>query len=253
MEDNWRRMISQIRAAFALGWLNGIVAARRNPLWLISNIVPPTSFLILMRLYARPDMLLFALIGGLIMTITSNAIGLMGDTVFYKREVKLQDMMVASPMRPVSYMFGLMLSGLFFSIPGIGLFIILMIYYGILNWGNFLVYLIASILSLLTLSGLSFTLATFVKEPRFVWPLSGILSFVMSVIPPVYYPSIILPHSVAVISMIIPTSATAAIFHYHSNLITKLPIPEIMLWGILLMEAVLFLELAMYRSRWREV
>jgi ABC-2 type transport system permease protein len=253
MENNWRRMKHQLRAAFAFGWLNGFVAARRNPLWLISNIVPPTSFLILMRLYARPDMLLFALIGGLIMTIASNAIGLMGDTVFYKREVKLQDMMVASPMRPLSYMFGLMLSGLFFSIPGIGLFIVLMIHYGLLTWGNFLIYLVASFISLLTLSGLSFTLATFVKEPRFVWPLSGILSFIISVIPPIYYPSTILPRTLALLAMFIPTSTAAAIFHYHSGLITYLPLPEILLWFILIVEAVIFLEIAKYRSRWREV
>jgi ABC-2 type transport system permease protein len=253
MEVDWRRVISQLRSALALGWLNGIVAARRNPLWLLSNIVPPTSFLILMRLYARPDMLLFALIGGLQMTIASNAIGLMGDTVFYKREVKLQDMMVASPMRPVSYMFGLMLSGLFFSIPGIGIFIVLMVYYGLLNWGNLLIYIFASLLSLITLSGLSFTLATFVKEPRFVWPLSGILSFAISVIPPVYYPSTILPDWLAKISMFIPTSVAAAIFHYHSGLIKILPLPEILLWGVLVLEAILFLEVAMHRSRWREV
>jgi len=252
MEVNWRRILAQIRAAYALGWLNGVVAARRNPLWLISNLIPPTSFLILMRLYARPDMLLFALVGGLVMTIASNAIGLMGDTVFYKREVKFQDMMVASPMRPVSYMFGLMLSGLFFSIPGISIFIVLMVYYKILNLGNLLIYLFASLLSLLSLSGLSFTLATFVKEPRFVWPLSGILSFAISVIPPVYYPSTILPHWIAGISMFIPTSTAAALFHYHSGLIDSLPLPEAILWAILIIETIAFLEISMYRSRWRE-
>jgi len=252
MEVNWRRILAQIRAAYALGWLNGVVAARRNPLWLISNLIPPTSFLILMMLYARPDMLLFALVGGLVMTIASNAIGLMGDTVFYKREVKFQDMMVASPMRPVSYMFGLMLSGLFFSIPGISIFIVLMVYYKILNLGNLLIYLFASLLSLLSLSGLSFTLATFVKEPRFVWPLSGILSFAISVIPPVYYPSTILPYWVAGISMLIPTSTAAALFHYHSGLIDSLPLPEAILWAILIIETIAFLEISMYRSRWRE-
>jgi len=252
MEVNWRRILAQIRAAYALGWLNGVVAARRNPLWLISNLVPPTSFLILMRLYARQDMLLFALVGGLVMTIASNAIGLMGDTVFYKREVKFQDMMVASPLRPVSYMFGLMLSGLFFSIPGISIFIVLMVYYKILNFGNLLIYLFASLLSLLSLSGLSFTLATFVKEPRFVWPLSGILSFAISVIPPVYYPSTILPQWIASISMFIPTSTAAALFNYHSGLIESLPLPEAVLWAILFAETIAFLEISMYRSRWRE-
>lgn len=246
-------MIVQARAALALAWLNGIVAARRNPLWMISNIVPPASFLILMRLYARPDMLMFSLVGGLLMIISSNAIGLMGDTVFYKREVKFQDMMVASPIRPVSYLMGLMLSGLFFSIPGIGLFVVLMVYYNILNLSNLIYYIFALLLSLLSLSGLSFTLATFVKEPRFVWPLSGILSFAISVIPPVYYPSTILPPLIAKISMIVPTSSTAAILHYHLGLIPMLPINEIFLWIILVVEMILFMEIAMYRSRWREI
>lgn len=247
-----RRIIKQIRAVIALGWLNGAVAAKRNPLWVISNIVPPLTFLILIKLYARPDMLEFALIGGLIMTLSSNAIGLMGDTVFYKREVKLQDMVVASPMGPLSYMFGLVFSGILFSIPGFLLFVLLMVHYNMLNAYNSLPLMLASVLTLISLSGLAFTLATFVKEPRFVWPLSGILSFIISVLPPVYYPASILPDYIAKLSMLIPTSSSAAIFHLYTSIESRAPLPLLVIWLILIIESIIFLQIAMKRSQWRE-
>ncbi|HEW64207.1 ABC transporter permease [Fervidicoccus fontis] len=252
MEHNKRRIILQLRGAISLGWLNGVVAARRNPLWIISNLIPPITFLILMKIYARPEMMEYALIGGFIMIIASNAIGLMGDTVFYKREVKFQDMIVASPMTPVAYMFGLVLSGAFFSIPGITLFLILMAYYHLLSFVAFGVIILSSILSLVALSGLAFTLATFVKEPRFVWPLSGILSFLISVLPPVYYPWILLNKWLAVISMFIPSSSAAALFQKHLGLTSSLPMNELFIWIILIVESLLLLEVAMKLSNWRE-
>ena len=243
----------QVRGAFAFGWLNGVIAAKRNPLWVVSYLIAPISFLILIRIFAREEMLGFALVGGMLMTVAANGIGIMGDAVFYKNTIKLQDMMVASPMTPLAYLFGLVLSGLFFALPGLVLFGVLMAGYGLLSAENVLVLALASLVSLVSLSGLGFTLATFVGEERFVWPLLSILTFLLTVLPPVYYPSTFLPEPLQVAAVFVPTSNAAMIFHKHTGLLETLPISEVLVWVVGLLEAAVFQAIAMYRSRWREV
>ncbi len=248
-----RKIYVQARSAFAFGWLNGVVATKRNPLWVINYLVAPLSFLVFISIFAREEMLGYAMVGGLLMTITSNGIGLMGDTVFYKNTIKLQDMMVASPMTPLAYLGGLVLSGLFFAVPGLIIFWALMAKYGLLTLSNIHLLALASLFSLASLSGIGFTLATFVKEERFVWPLLGILTFALTVLPPVYYPHTLLPQFLRLIAIFIPTSGTAMIFHKHTGLLESLVVPEIVIWTVLLAESIIFLGIAMYRSRWREV
>jgi ABC-2 type transport system permease protein len=247
-----RRIYRQLRASIAFAWLNGIVAARRNPLWVISYIIAPLSFLVLIRVFAKESMIGYGLVGGLLMTIVSNGIGLMGDTVFYKNTIKLQDMMVASPLNPLSYLTGFVLSGLFFAIPGLTIFWILMIYYGLLTLGNALVLTIISLLTLVPMAGIGFITAGLVKEERFVWPLSGILTFLLTVLPPVYYPSTLLPEKLAVAALLLPTCAGAALFHKYTGLLANLPVKEAVLWSILLIEGVVLILMTLYQSRWRE-
>ncbi len=253
MGFSWRiKIYRQLRVALAFGWLNGIVAAKRNPLWVISYMIAPLSFLVLIRIFAREEMIGFALVGGVLMTLASNGVGLMGDTVFYKNTIKLQDMFVASPLNPLAYLGGLMLSGLFFAIPGLIIFWILLIHYNIMTIGNVVVLTLISLITLIPLAGLGFTIATFVKEERFVWPLSGILTFLLSVLPPVYYPSTLLPSVLGKIAMFIPTSAGAALFHLHTGLLQETPMPEITIWCILIAEGIILILITLYRSRWRE-
>ena len=246
------RIYRQLRASLAFAWLNGIVAAKRNPLWVISYIIAPISFLVLIRVFARASMMGYALVGGMLMTIVSNGIGLMGDTVFYKNTIKLQDMMVASPLNPLAYLTGFILSGLFFATPGLTIFWLLMIYYGLLTITNFIPLTLISLATLIPMAGIGFITAGLVKEERFVWPLSGILTFLLTVLPPVYYPATLLPHKIAIIAMTLPTSAGAALFHKHTGLLQKTPIPETILWLILLTEGAILLLLTLYKSKWRE-
>jgi len=252
LRKHLRLLYEQARSAAALGWLNGLVAAKRNPLWVASYLAAPLSFLVLVRVFFKEEMVGFAIVGGLLMTVASNGISLMGDVVFYKRVVKLQEMVVASPMRPLAYLLGLVLSGLLFALPGLAIFGALMAVEGLLTLGNAASVCAASLLALASLSGLSFTLATMVKEERFVWPLTGILTFAFTVLPPVYYPCALLPKALQLAAVAVPTSNAAMLLQAHAGLLPLLPAPEPAVWAVGLAEAIAFLALAAKLSRWRE-
>lgn len=236
----------------AFAWLNGIIAAKRNPLWVISYLATPLSLLVLFSVWGGESLLKNAVVGGLISMAAMNGVGLMGDVAYYKNYVKLQDMMVASPMTSIHYMMGLAVSGFFFSIPG--LLVMITISIGLINLtiSRMFIIMIVYVLLLLSTAGIGFTLATFVKEERYVWPLSSILSFTLIILPPVYYPYSLLPNDLWSIALFIPSSNAAMIAHYYTGIIEQLPVHPFLVMFILFIESLLFLWISLSKSQWRE-
>ncbi len=242
----------QLRSILAITWINGWLAVKRYPLWVVSYLTPPVSLLVFIALFASREMVGFALSGGLVMVVASNGIGLMGDAVYYRVILKFQDMVVASPTRPLSYMLGFALSGFIYATPGIAIFIALMWRLGYLvRGGEMLLYLL---LCWASTASLGFAISGFVKEGRHAWPLIGIMTFVLTIIPPVYYPSSLLPGWLRLLGEAVPTGGAATLLHYAMGLPgSSLTWPEVMrLVAILTAETALLLFLALKKSRWRE-
>lgn len=245
-------MKEQVKGVLAIAWINGWLAVKRYPLWIASYLTPPLSLLIFVMLFMPKEMVGFALSGGLVMVVASNGIGLMGDAAYYRIYLRFQEMVVASPMRPTSYMLGLALSSLIYASPGIVIFVFLMSHFGYLaRWVEMLLYLV---LCWASAASLGFALSGFLKEPRHVWPLAGILTFILTIIPPVYYPSSTLPGWMRLIGEAIPTGGAATLLHYAMGLpmsaLTSLEV--VRLAALLTIETVALLFIAIKKSRWRE-
>lgn len=247
-----RRAYVGLRMTLALAVLNGVVAARRNPLWVLSYMIAPLGILLFFSLWGGESFARWALIGGLTAMAVSNGVGLMGDVAFYKNHVKLQDMVVASPMGPLHYMMGLALSGFFFSLPGLAvMWVLLVALHGPSLLQQVTILAIYVTLAMLT-AGIGFTLATFVREERFAWPLSSILSFMLLMAPSVYYPHTVLPHWASALAVLIPSSSAAMLMHKTVGNISTLPLPVALVVLTAALETALFFWLALTRSRWRE-
>lgn len=247
---SWRK---QIRASLVFAWFNGAVSIWRTPLWVVSYLMPPISFLFLLQFYAK-GLSSFALIGGLVTIFAFNGIGILGDLVYYKTMLRVQDMIVASPVSSVSYMLGHALSSLLFSIPGILLLGFLIHLYGIkLSLLATALLFVDLMLIWASLVSTGFIVSTFIKEPRHAWPLTGILAMLVSVIPPVYYPVTMLPENFMPLSILIPTGAGSVIAQSLTGLIPELPALVTLAWAALVLEVAVLLILVRYRTRWREV
>ena len=246
-----RELFLQFRAILALTWLNGLLAIVRNPLWVISDLTPPLGILVMLSFLGREELIGYGIVGGLAMIFTHNGLGLMTDATFYRLELKFQDMVVASPVKSWSYMLGLALSGLLFSMPGTLTFLAILASLG-LRIVDPVQMVLASIALWASSTSIGFTISTLFRDMREVWPTSSILIYSISVLPPVYYPYSLLPTWAQAPVLLIPTASGALLIQESMGLITPDFNHKLFAWTALLLNLLVFSIIAAKKSRWRQ-
>ncbi|MCG2862780.1 MAG: ABC transporter [Vulcanisaeta sp.] len=200
----------QLRAILVLAWLNGLLPIARSPLWVVSTVAMPISLLILLAILYRGAGLIMGIVGGLVWTVLSSGTSLIGDAAYYRLELKFQQMIVATPTNPLAYAIGLALSEVVFALPGIALFAVLLVVTVPINqWGA---TAIAVSLALLwySVSTLAFYSSTLFAYVRYTWAVVSIVTLVLGILPPVYYPATYLGKAWW-LAYLVPTSASALV------------------------------------------
>ncbi len=205
-------LLHQVKAILTLAWINGILALVRLPLWFFYAITMPLSFLALLAILVPGGVgFKLGIVGGLIWTIFSSSLAVIGDAAYYRLEVKFQHMIVTSPTSPLAYALGIALSEIFFTLPGLIIFIALLAIsgYGLREILLCVIHLMALWYST---SMISFYISTLFGHMRYTWAIVGILSTLLGVLPPVYYPAVYLG-SLWWIAYLSPPSTCAMILH----------------------------------------
>ena len=91
---------------FLIAYLTGILWLRRNPLSLIFSAISPFSLLFILFIISDGKYLPLSITGSLVMALVGYGLSLGQDISFYKNEYKIQDVFVASPVSPITYMVG---------------------------------------------------------------------------------------------------------------------------------------------------
>lgn len=241
-----------LRTVFSVIMVNGVLSLYRAPLWVIVYISTPLMIILFISIFAHGEIVRSAYVGGLISIIVSNGLYIHGDALIYRVEVKLQDMLVASPCKPVAYMFGLALSELVYSTPGIIIFTAILAHQGILTVNNATPLVAIVIMSWCVGVGIGFYLSTLITDFRHVWALGTILSTTLTILPPVYYPITLLPKWLRAIAYIAPTTHAAQLAKKATGIISMDMVEEMLSWIALITYTALFILLASRKSRWRE-
>ena len=108
-----------LRQAFLIAYLTGFLWLRRNPLSMVFTAISPFSLLFVLFVISNGHYIQFAIAGSLVMALVGYGLALGQDISFYKTEYKIQDVFVASPVSPLTYMTGLALSELLFGLPAL--------------------------------------------------------------------------------------------------------------------------------------
>ena len=209
----------QVVASLTIAWVNGFLVLKRAPLWVVSYLLMPLALLFFFRIHGDVTMMKMALIGGIIMVATSNGISILGDAAWFRIYVKYQDLLVATPIKPVSYVMGLSLSMLVFASPGLALFVVLVSLAGLMTFEFALALAACTIAVWISSSMMGFAISSLFKSLRHVWPMASILSMVLSLLPPIYYPATVLPQGFQWIGALVPTGAAAMILHHVAGLV----------------------------------
>ncbi len=238
-----------MKYAAVIAWINGWIPLFRIWIWLVSSVVNPLGILLLLFVIGGDRGLSWGLVGGFIWVVASNGISIVGDAAFYRLELKFQQMLVASPVTPYAYSIGLALSALIYSIPSLAFFLGMLTYRGMLGVDNAPLIALALVQLWLSTSSLGFTISTLFRDMRYTWAVVNILTVLLSVVPPVYYPATLLQYPM--LAYIAPTSAAAIIIHDALGL-AEYGSPMIVGgWTSLFVHMVLGLTLMIKVANWR--
>lgn len=244
----------RLRSLVTLVHLNGVIPIRTQPLYLVNLLASPLSFLFFIDVISGGRLVAYGITGGLILTMLSAGTGLQSDLTHYRHDLKFQDIVVASPVEAPVYVLGMALSELVYSLPGIAVFVVLFVVKGYVSLLSFAV--VGGVLVLVWgfATALAFTLATYFEDVRETFMFSPLISLVLTVLPPVYYPLSNLPAWAQVFARISPTT-------YAANLVQGAvgisPVPlslsqSVLDWTVLVGVTLALFAIAAFKARWKE-
>ncbi len=241
-------MIKQI---FIIAYLTGVLWLRRNPLSLVFTAISPFSLLFILFIVSDGQYVQFAVAGSLVMALVGYGLSLGQDISLYKLEYKMQDMFVASPVSPLTYMLGLAFSELLYGLPALLVLSSLAVYFS--TSITFLPLLIVNIFLIWgTMSSIGFFLSSHMLHMRNATQLISFVNVLIAVIPPVFYSIERLPLPLQIASYFVPTTHASLMLQYSMGF----PTPQE--WSISLglivqiSYLIFFIILAKKKALWRE-
>jgi ABC-2 type transport system permease protein len=236
---------------FLIAYLTGILWLKRNPLSLIFSAISPFSLLFILFIVSEGRYLPLSITGSLVMALVGYGLSLGQDISFYKNEYKIQDVFVASPVSPITYMVGLAISQILFGLPALLVLITLATFF--LSSSIYIPLLLVTIFLVWgSMSSLGFFLSSHMLHMRNVSQIISFVNVILSIIPPVFYSIERLPIQFQYASYFVPTT--------HASLIIQstMGIPTPKEWSIelgLLVQVLYlvgFMFLAKVKALWRE-
>lgn len=244
-----RNGFSQLLAAILV---NSVYEMRNFPIVLINTVLSPLSFLLVIVFVSHGTLIGEAVEGGFIMSMFSAGVGLQGDLSHLKNDFKLQDMVVSSPTTWQTYMFGMAISEIVYSLPALIVLGVLAYYFMELSLIGTLSIVGVLFLMFLTSVAIGFTLSTFSTDIVQSFAFSRLISTLFSTIPPVYYPITYIPLPYRYLAYLSPTTYAAELAQNAAGYLTLTPSAVAVDWLILATVTLALFIVAKTKARWRE-
>ncbi len=244
-----RKIGSQILASILV---NSVYAMINYPVVLINTLLAPLAILAVVTFASKGALLPVAAVGALIMNMVSSGTSLQQDLSHLKNDMRLQDMIVSSPTTSLVYIVGMAISEIVYSIPTLAFLVILnVIFVKITLLGGLIIFLDMATIFTFSIS-LGFYLSTFTSDIIQSWGFSGILSPLLTTIPPVYYPITYIPYPYRYLAYLSPTTYASEIAQSQTGFFNQGVVGFSIAWIVLLAITGALTYLALKRSRWRE-
>ena len=242
----------QFRAAVVIGYMLSITWLRRNLLSLVWLFATPFSLLFIITVTTGGRSFALGVIGSLLLVLSTVGTGLAGDATWYRLETKLQDFFVASPVNQLGYLLGIAFAGLFFASPALVVLLPLLAYIGLP-----LIFLPVVLVSLVGVwlfsSTIGYLVSTFTSNLRNGWQSGLLLSVLVGILPPVFYPAEILPRNILLVTYAIPTTNAALLIRDAMGNTPTLPYwSPLTGWFLIVVSLAIALAVTSRVARWRQ-
>jgi ABC-2 type transport system permease protein len=248
----------QAYAVLRLCYFNGLIPLWRSPLLIAAVFLTPFSFLFFLFVIAPRALFPFGVVGGVLFTALFTGNGMLNDCAYYRLERQIQQIFVASPMRPLAYVLGMALSELIFATPAMALFVGILDYVHPLTGPAFAALIGVVLLTWLMACTLGFLVSTFFRQLREIWPIGTLIFSTLSVLPPIFYPIAVIPGAYQVFAFLAPSTFASQLAARAVGLpvatsasLGLLGAPAVELLGLVVL-TVLFGLAALFLARWRE-
>ncbi|MDJ0269321.1 MAG: ABC transporter permease [Aigarchaeota archaeon] len=235
----------------AIAWFYGIAPLRRNIYWSFHYALAPLAFLFFIYLYGGSGSVGYALAGGFVMVTVTASVSMETEAAFNRIVLKLHEMYVASPVRPLTYVIGLALANQLSAAPGVATFLVITTALTLLTPLLFFTIIFSLITVWITFSVLGYIISTLVRDLRDLWTWSPIITGLVSVLPPVFYPLELLPEALRGVAYIIPTATAARLVHIAIGAVTAAQQEWILLWTAAAIQSTIAIAVLLRNTRWR--
>ncbi len=233
--------------------VNAIYEMRNYPVVLLNTVLSPISFLLLIIFVSHGSLIGEAVEGGFIMSMFSSGVSLQGDLSHLKNDFKLQDMVVSSPTTSRTYVLGMAISELVYSLPALIILIILGVYFIHFTFLGALEFIAVLFMVFLTSIALGYTFATFSSDIVQSFAFSRLIATVFSTIPPVYYPITYIPLPYRYLAYLSPTTYAAELAQNAAGYLPLSVEAIATAWAVVIAVTVALTLVAQSKARWREV
>lgn len=246
-----KTILLAFKQALLIAYLTGFLWLRRNPMSMVFTAISPFSLLFVLFVISNGHYIQFAIAGSLVMALVGYGLALGQDISFYKTEYKIQDVFVASPVSPLTYMTGLAFSELLFGLPALIVLTALAAYFGT-SFVNLPLLLSNIVLIWGAMSAMGFFLSSHMLHMRNATQVISFVNVILTVIPPVYYSIERLPLALHYLAYLLPTTHASIILQYTMGL----PTPKEWSLGLGITVQLVYLVglvlLAKTKAIWRE-
>ncbi|MGC8991968.1 MAG: ABC transporter permease [Thermoplasmata archaeon] len=232
--------------------VNAIYAMINYPVLLINTLLSPISILAVVTFASRGTLLPIASLGALMMNMITSGVSLQGDLSHLKNDMKLQDMVVSSPTDQKIYLLGMAISEIVYAIPTLSILLFINILFVKINYIGWILIIADMILVFSFSISLGFFLSTISSDVVQSWAFSGIISPILSTIPPVYYPITFIPYPWRYLAYVSPTTYAAEIAQDIVGYIKLSNFEFLLSWIILISFTLFTFYLGLKRSHWKE-
>lgn len=244
------RFGSQLAAATLA---NAVYAMKNFPIMLINTILSPFGFLLVIFFVSRGALLQVGILGALIMTMVNSGVSLQGDLTHLKNDIKLQDMLVSSPVSAQMYIGGMALSELVFSAPTIAVLAILAGIFIHVSLIAALTIIGAMLMTFIFSVSLGFFISTISYDVIQGWAFMGLVQILFSTLPPVYYLITYIPLPFRYLAYLSPTTYAAEIVQHSIGFLPLSAFTAALNWVILIIVSASLFVFAVKKSRWVQV
>ncbi|MDQ3883104.1 MAG: ABC transporter permease [Thermoproteota archaeon] len=238
------------RQILLIAYMTGVLWLRRNPMSLVFTAISPFSLLFVLFVISGGQYIHFAVAGSLVMALVGYGLALGQDISFYKTEYKVQDVFVASPVSPLTYMIGLALSELLFGLPALIVLATLVVYFG----SVFSIPLLLATILLIwgAMSAMGFFLSSHMLHMRNATQVISFVNVILAVLPPVFYSMDVMPDPLRPLAYALPTTHASLMLQQIMGIST--PADWSLEFGFAIQIAYLFafITLAKTKALWRE-